>query len=84
MAAMSAILKVFKNYYNPNCKLDWAETWWEASEHHRESELLQSFRFDIQGGPYGGNLKNLQTMSAPERCQFEPNLGGRNRGNMEI
>ena len=41
MAAMSAILKIFKWHLHPNRKSDWAETWWEASEQHRDSELLK-------------------------------------------
>ena len=29
---------------------DWAETWWEALEHYRGSESLESFRSYIQDG----------------------------------
>ena len=64
---MSAILKIFKRHLLPNRKSDWAETWWEASEQHRDSEWLKSFCSDIQDGRYGGQLENLETTSAPER-----------------
>ena len=67
MAAMSATLKIFKQPLLPNCKLDWAETWLEASEQHRDSELLKLFHSDIQDGLHGGHLENLQIVSAPER-----------------
>ena len=34
---------------------------------HRDSELHKSFRSDIQDGRHGGQLENLQTMSAHEQ-----------------
>ena len=43
MATMAVILKLFKQQLLPNRKSDWAKTWWEASERHRDSELLKSF-----------------------------------------
>ena len=66
MAAMAAILEFFKRHLLPNRKLDWAETWWEAQERHRDSELLNSFRLAIQDGHLGGHLENFETTSAPE------------------
>ena len=47
---MAAILKFFERHLLPNHKSDWAETWWEASERHKDSEFLKSFRSDIQDG----------------------------------
>ena len=58
MVAMVAILKVSSQTMS-----DWAETWWEALERHRDSELLISFRSDIQDG---GHLEILQTTSPPK------------------
>ena len=49
-----AILKFSKGHFIPNRRSDWAKTWWEASERHRDSELLKLlfffffFFFDIQ------------------------------------
>ena len=65
MAAMSTILKIFK-YLLPDRKLDWVETWWEALEQHRDSELLKSFHSDIQDDHHDGHFENLQTASALE------------------
>ena len=50
MAAMVAILKFFKQYLLQNQKSDWVETLWEASERHRDLELLRLFCSDIHGG----------------------------------
>ena len=55
---MAAMLKFFRRHL-PNFKLDWAETWWEVLERHRDSELLKSFRSDIQDGCHGGHLESL-------------------------
>ena len=63
MAAMAAILKFFKKHVLPNHKSDWAETGWETSEQYRDSELLKSFRSDIQDGRHGAHLEILQTTS---------------------
>ena len=63
---MLSILKIFKWHLLPNRKSDWAETWWEASEQHRDSEWLKSFCSDIQDGCYSGHLENLETTSAPK------------------
>ena len=38
---MVVILKFLKWHLLPNHKLDWAKTWWEASEWHRDSGLLK-------------------------------------------
>ena len=79
MAAMAAILKFFKRHL-PNCKSDWVKTWWEASQWHKDSELLKqlpkqwdrdskllkSFRSSIQDGCHGGHLEILQTTSPPK------------------
>ena len=40
---MVAILKFLKIHLLPNCKSDWAETWWEASGWQGDSELLKPF-----------------------------------------
>ena len=37
---MVAILKFFKRHLLPNRQSDWAETWWEASQWHRDSKLV--------------------------------------------
>ena len=63
---MAAILKFFKRHLLPNCELDWAKTRWEASQWHRDSELLESFCSDIQDGCHGGHLEILQTTSIPK------------------
>ena len=71
MAAMVAILKFFKRYLLPNRKSNWAKTWWEASQWHRNSELLKSFSSDIQDGRAGiwnsSNNISSQTISQIER-----------------
>ena len=70
--AMAAILKFFKQHLLPNRKLDWAKTWWEALEQHRDSELLKSLRLAIQNGCLGGHL---ETASAPKPYfRLIPNL----------
>ena len=47
-ATMAAILKFFKRHLLLNAKSDWAETWSEASQWHRDSKLLKSFHSDIK------------------------------------
>ena len=76
MAATEAILKFFKRLLlNP--KFDWAETWWEASQWHRDSKLSKSFCSDIQNGRQGGHLKILQTTSPPKpKVRLNWNLMG--------
>ena len=44
--------------------LDWTETCWKALWLHGDSELLKSFRYDIQNGR-GGHIEILQTTSSP-------------------
>ena len=56
-------LKIFKLYLLPNRKSVWAERWWEALGQHGDSELLKSFRSNIQDGHYGNHLEILQTTS---------------------
>ena len=73
---MAGILKDFKQHLLLNQKLDWAETYWEALEQHKESELLKSFCSASQDGRLGGHLENLETTSAPEPCQMKPKLVG--------
>ena len=51
MAATAAILKFFKPMS------DWAETWLDASERRRDSELLDSFRSYVQDGRMSAILK---------------------------
>ena len=46
MATMEAILKFFKQHLLPNCKLDWAETWWEASVAILKPHLLPNPKSD--------------------------------------
>ena len=60
---MMAILKFFKRHLFLNRKLDLAETSWEASQWHRDSELLKLLRSDIQNGRYEGHIDILQTTS---------------------
>ena len=67
MAAMLAILKIFKRHLLPNSKLDWDETWWEALAQHRDSEWLKLFHSDIQDGCHVDHLGNLQIASVPKR-----------------
>ena len=43
---------------------DWTETWWEASQWNRDSELLKSFHSNIQDGRHG-HLEILQTTFPP-------------------
>ena len=74
MAATVAILKFLNLHLLPNHKSDWAETWWEASEHYRDSELLKSFRFDNQDGSHGGRLVILQTTSSKSQVGLSQNL----------
>ena len=66
MAATAAILEFFKRHLLLNPKSDWAETWWDASQRHRDSKLLKSFRSDIQDGHQGDHLEILQTTSPPK------------------
>ena len=63
---IKAILKFFKRHLLPKRKSDWAKTWWEASQWHKDSELLKSFRSDIQDGRHGGHLEILQTTFPPK------------------
>ena len=39
-----------------------------------DSELLESFCYDIHDCCHGGNLEGLQLFSAPELCLMEPKL----------
>ena len=54
---MAALLKFFERHLLQNRKSDWAKTWWEASQWHRDSELLKSFRSDSQDSRQGAILK---------------------------
>ena len=65
MAATVAFLKFYKQHL-PNRKADWAKTWWEASQWHRDSELLKSFHSDIQDGRHGSHIEILQ-MTSPSK-----------------
>ena len=56
VAAIVAILKFFKRHL-PNHRSDWVKTWWEASERHRDSELLKLVHSDIPEGRHGGRLE---------------------------
>ena len=70
----SSILKFFKRYLLPNSKSDWTETWWEASQWHRDSELLKLFRYPIW--PHGSHLEILQRTSSPKPIRLSQNLVG--------
>ena len=63
---MVAIFKLSKPNLSPNRKSVCAETWWEALKQHGNSELLKSFRSDLQHGRQSGHLETLQMTSAPE------------------
>ena len=41
---MAAIFKLFKRHILSNGNSDWADTWWEISGRHGDSELLKSIR----------------------------------------
>ena len=56
---------------------------WEALWQHGDSELLKSFRSDIQDGRHGGHLEILQT-SPPKPCPIELKLDGRHHRDIEI
>ena len=62
-----AILKTFKPRLLSKGKSDWPQTWWEALGWHGDLELLILFHSNIQDGCHGGQLKNLETTSAPEQ-----------------
>ena len=85
MAAKATVLKFFKRHLLYNCKLDWTETWLEASARHRNLELLNSFRSDIQDGRHGGHLDILQT-TIPTKPQvgLSQNLVGCYQSDIEI
>ena len=51
-----AIMKFIKQHLLLNPKSHWAETWWEASQWHRDSELLKLFHSDIQDGRLGCHI----------------------------
>ena len=76
MATISAILKIFKRHLLPNRKLVWAETWWEALAQHTDSELLKSFRCDIQDGPPKMAIlkfhQTLSTLNGKKRLKKSP------------
>ena len=57
MAAIVAILKYIKWHFLPNQKSDLADTWWEASVWHEDSELVKSFCPVIKDGHHGGHLE---------------------------
>ena len=57
MVAVAAILKFFKRHLLANGRSDWAKTLWEASERHRDSELLTLFRSDLRDGRHAAILK---------------------------
>ena len=59
---MAVILKFFKWHLLQNGKSVWFKTWWEASQWHKDSELLKSFH-----SLYSGHLEILQMSSPPKR-----------------
>ena len=71
--SMAAILKFFKRHLLPNRKLDWAKTWWEASQWHRDSEL-----------PWWPSWNFSNDISSKTLNQTEPKLDGRHRSDIEI
>ena len=60
----------------PNSRLDWAETWCEASEIHRDSESLKLFCSDIQDGPPAAILKIFKPHLLPNGVELSQNLIG--------
>ena len=85
---MAAILKFFKRHLLPNRRLDWAKTWWEALELHRDSELLKLFCSNIQDGHHGGHmaaiLKFSNSISSQTVSLIEPKLDGKHLSYIEI
>ena len=59
MAILVVILKHFKPHLLLSGKSDWAKTWWEELRRHGDSELLKSFRSNVQDGRNGGHLETL-------------------------
>ena len=78
MTAIAAILKFFKRHFLPNRKSDWAKTWWEALQWHKDSELLKSFQY-LRWPPRGSNGISSKIIS-----QIKPKLDGRYRSDIEI
>ena len=62
---MDAILKFFKPHLLPNRKTNWAKTWWEASQWHKDLELLKLFCSDIKDGRKGAILKYFKQYLRP-------------------
>ena len=83
MATMAAILKFFKRQLLPKYKSEWAETWWEASQSHRDSELLKSFGSDIQDG-LRPSWNSSDDISSQTLSRIEPKLDGRHQSDTEI
>ena len=54
MAVIVVFLKFFKPHLLPKRKSVWAETWWQSSDQHEDSEQLKSFCSDNQD-LVGGN-----------------------------
>ena len=50
MAATTVILIFFKQHLLQNRQLNYAKTWWEESEKHKDPKLLKSFYSDILDG----------------------------------
>ena len=84
ISKMAAILKFFKRHLTQDRKSEWAETWWEVLGRHGDSELLKSFRSDIQDGPWRPSWNYLNDISSLTESRIELTLDGRYRGDMEI
>ena len=76
---MAAVLKFFKQHLFPNCNADSVQTWWEALEWHRDSELQESFQY-LRWLPWNSSDLICSWMVS----QIEPKLGGRHLDDMEI
>ena len=76
---MTAILKLFNPHLLSNA-VRLSRTWLER---HRNSELLKSFRSDIQDDRNGGHLQILQKNISRTVSQIELKLVGRNRSDAE-
>ena len=52
--------------------------------HHRDSELLKSFRSDIQDGRHGGQWNSSNNISSQTLSRIKPKLDGRHHSDTEI
>ena len=81
---MAAILKSYRQHLTQDRKSDWNETWWEVSGRHGDSELLKSFRSDIEDGPWRPSWNYLNVISSLTESLIELIHYWRFRGDMAI